>query len=92
MAISTLRPVHSGLFASRPNHSCNDIHGQAMTRRPPDASTVTIQMSTRKNHEFGNMVEKAKAVQAEFNHIVSACSTQMLGGHVEGPLQSCSRA
>jgi len=38
------------------------------------------------------MVEKAKAVQAEFNHIVSACSMQMLGGHVAGPLQSCSRA
>lgn len=48
---------------------------------------LPIQMSTRKIDELGNMVEEAKAVQAEFNHIVSACSTQMLGGHVAGPLQ-----
>ncbi len=48
---------------------------------------LPIQMSTRKNGEVGNKVEKAKAVQAEFHHIVSACSTQMLGGHVAGPLQ-----
>ena len=113
MATSTLRPIHYFWPASQPSPSCNDMlcvckslikqgsEGQ-LTYLP-----LPIQMSTA-NHDIGNKVGNAKAVQAALNHLDDLrgprahacwhsmlhvpCSCSQAGKPITSTIGSCSDA